>query len=144
MTAAERLYTGVILDHVRNPRNWGTLEPSDFSHEDGSSVCGDEVRIDVRVNDDRIAEIAFSGRGCAVSQAAASILTEMAEGMSLDQVRALTEDDLLAGIGGSISRGRLGCALLSLSVLQTGLRDGGGTETDVATSLTEFGISLEE
>jgi len=122
MSAAARLYTDVILDHARNPRNRGYLEPADISYEDGSSVCGDEIRIDVTVNDDRIAEIAFSGRGCAVSQASASILTEMAEGMSLDQARALTETDLLAEIGGSVSRGRLRCALLALNVLQAGLR----------------------
>jgi nitrogen fixation NifU-like protein len=139
MTAAERLYSAVILDHVRNPRNWGNLDPADFSYEDGSAVCGDEIRIDVRVNDDRIAEIAFTGRGCAVSQAAASILTAMAEGMSLDRARALTETDLLAEIGSPIGCARLRCALLSLSVLQTGLRDGGrgvagrGTETDLST-----------
>jgi nitrogen fixation NifU-like protein len=135
MTAAERLYSDVMLDHVRNPRNRGRLEPSDVSYEDASSVCGDDILIDVRVNDDRIAEIAFSGRGCAVSQAAASILTEMALGLSLDQARALTEADLLAEFGGPVSRGRLECALLSLNVLRAGLRGlgGRGTERDVST-----------
>jgi len=79
------------------------------------------VRIDVRVENDHIAEIAFSGRGCAVSQASASILTEMVEGLPLDEVKAITKDDLLDEIGIPVSPARLKCALLSLKVLKAGL-----------------------
>jgi nitrogen fixation protein NifU and related proteins len=118
---ADDIYREIILDHYRNPRNKGTLDPNDFSYEDVNPLCGDEVRIDVRVKDDRIDEIAFSGRGCAVSQASASILMEMVEGKSLDHVKAITKDDLLEEIGIPVSPARLKCALLGLKVLKAGL-----------------------
>lgn len=118
---ADDIYREIILDHYKNPRNRGTLDPHDFSYEDVNPLCGDEVRIDVRVENDHIAEIAFSGRGCAVSQASASILTEMVEGLPLDEVKAITKDDLLDEIGIPVSPARLKCALLSLKVLKAGL-----------------------
>ena len=118
---ADDIYREIILDHYRNPRNKGTLDPNDFSYEDVNPLCGDEVRIDVRVRDDKIDEIAFSGRGCAVSQASASILMEMVEGKSLEDVKAITKDDLLEEIGIPVSPARLKCALLGLKVLKAGL-----------------------
>jgi len=118
---AADLYREVILDHYRNPRNKGTLDPADYSYEDTNPLCGDEVRIDVRVADDRVADIKFSGRGCAISQAAASILTEMVEGRPLTEVKALTKDDVLEELGVPVSPARLKCALLGLKVLKAGL-----------------------
>ncbi len=115
------LYQGKILDHATRPRNRGILEPADYSHEDAGLVCGDEIRIDIRVRGDRIAEVAFSGQGCAVSQAAASILTELLANMALDDVKALAEDDLLAAIGVPVGPARRECALLSLWVLKAGM-----------------------
>jgi len=117
----ESLYREIILDHYRNPRNRGTLDPHDYSAEDVNPLCGDEIRIDVRVADGKVDEIKFSGRGCAVSQASASILTEMVEGMTLDEVKALTKDDLLEEIGIPVSPARMKCALLSLKVLKAGV-----------------------
>ena len=118
---ADSLYREVILDHYRNPRNTGTLDPADYSYEDTNPLCGDEVRIDVRVADDRVADIKFSGRGCAVSQASTSILTEMVQGQTLDDVKALTKDDLLEELGILVSPARMKCALLGLKVLKAGL-----------------------
>ena len=118
---AADLYREVILDHYRNPRNKGTLDPADYSYEDTNPLCGDEVRIDVRVADDRVADVKFSGRGCAISQAAASILTEMVQGRPLAEVKALTKDDLLDELGIPVSPARLKCALLGLKVLKPGL-----------------------
>ena len=118
---AADLYREVILDHYRNPRNKGTLDPADYSYEDTNPLCGDEVRIDVRVADDRVAEVKFSGRGCAISQASASILTEMVEGRPLAEVKALTKDDVLEELGVPVSPARLKCALLGLKVLKAGL-----------------------
>jgi nitrogen fixation protein NifU and related proteins len=118
---ADSIYREIIMDHSRNPRNKGTLDPADFTYEDVNPLCGDEIRIDVRVKNDQIDEIAFSGRGCAVSQASASILTEMVDGMSIEQVKAITKDDLLEEIGIPVSPARLKCALLSLKVLKAGL-----------------------
>ena len=118
---ADNLYREVILDHNRNPRNKGTLDPADFSYEDTNPLCGDEVRIDVRVAGDRIADIKFSGRGCAISQASTSILTEMVHGRPLAEAKALTKDDLLDELGVPVSPARLKCALLGLKVLKAGL-----------------------
>ena len=115
------IYQGKVLDHSMNPRNRGILEPADYSYEDTGSVCGDEVRIDIRVNGGRVTEVAFSGRGCAVSQASASVLTELIATMTLDDIEALTEDDLLAAIDVPLTPARLECALLALTVLRTGM-----------------------
>src|ERR671917_2017451 len=111
------LYREIILDHNRNPRNKGTLDPADYSYEDTNPLCGDEIRIDLRVEGDRVADVKFSGRGCAVSQASASILTEMIQDMPLDEVKALTKDDLLDELGIPVSPARMKCALLGLKVL---------------------------
>jgi len=117
----DSIYREVILEHSKNPSHKGTLDPADFSYEDSNPLCGDEVRIDVRVNDNHISEIAFSGQGCAISQASASILTELVDGMSLDEVKAFSKDDLLEEIGIELSPARLKCALLSLKVLKAGV-----------------------
>lgn len=118
---AENIYREVILDHSRNPRNKGTLDPADYTFEDVNPLCGDEIRMDVRVKADRIDEIRFSGRGCAISQAAASILTEMAAGRPLDEVKAINRDDILEELGVPISPARMKCALLGLKVLKASL-----------------------
>src|SRR5689334_34682 len=118
---AEGLYREIILDHYRNPRNTGTLDPADYSYEDTNPLCGDEVRIDLRVKDGVVDEVRFSGRGCAISQAAASMLTELIDGQPLDEVKALTKDDLLEELGVPISPARMKCALLPLKVLKAGI-----------------------
>lgn len=118
---ADDIYREIILDHYKNPRNKGTLDPNDYTYEDVNPLCGDEIRVDVRVKDDCVSQIAFSGRGCAVSQASASILMEMVEGKSLDEVKAITKDDLLEEIGIPVSPARLKCALLGLKVLKAGI-----------------------
>jgi len=117
----DNLYNETVLDHYNNPRNRGVLDAADFSHEDAGSVCGDEVRIDVRVAEGRVSAIAYSGRGCAVSQASASILTSFVEGMSLDEVAKLTNAELLEATGIPARSARVECALLSLHVLRIGL-----------------------
>ncbi len=127
----DSLYRELILDHYRNPRNKGILDPADYSYEDTNPLCGDEVRIDLRVAGDRVEAIRFSGRGCAVSQASASILTEMVEGKALDEVKALTKDDLLEELGIPVSPARLKCALLGLKVLKAGIYGVAQTEDDL-------------
>lgn len=117
----DSIYREIILEHYKNPSNRGTLDPADFSYEDVNPLCGDEIRIDVRVADDHISEIRFSGRGCAVSQASASILTEMAEGKSLDEVKAIGKDELLDEIGIPVSPAQMKCAMLGLKVLKAGI-----------------------
>jgi nitrogen fixation NifU-like protein len=119
--AEDSIYREIILEHYKNPSNKGTLDPADFTYEDVNPLCGDEIRIDVRITDDRVSEIRFSGRGCAVSQASASILTEMVEGMSLDAVKSLGRDELLEEIGIPVSPARMKCAMLGLKVLKAGV-----------------------
>ena len=119
--AGDSIYREIILDHYQNPRNRGTLDPNDYTYEDSNPLCGDEVRIDIRVKDDTIGDIAFSGQGCAISQASASILMELVEGKSLDEVKQLGKEELLDELGIELSPARLKCALLSLKVLKAGL-----------------------
>jgi nitrogen fixation protein NifU and related proteins len=115
------IYREVILEHSKHPNNFGTLDPNDYSFEDTNPLCGDEVRIDVRSDGDRVSEIAFSGQGCAISQASASILMELVEGKKLDEIKAMGKDELLEELGITLSPARLKCALLSFSVLKTAL-----------------------
>ncbi|HEU4792728.1 MAG TPA: SUF system NifU family Fe-S cluster assembly protein [Nitrolancea sp.] len=114
------LYREVILDHYRNPRNAGTIEDPDISYEDTNPLCGDRIRIDLKVVEGKVADIKFHGRGCAISQASTSMLTEMIQGKELDEIRSLTAQDLLDELGIPISPARVKCALLGLKVLKTG------------------------
>lgn len=114
-------YRENILDHYRNPRNKGTLESATHSHEEDNPLCGDVVRIDLHVNeDDIIDEVLFKGRGCAISQASASMLTEMVKGKTLSDAKAIGKEEILEALGISIGPTRLKCALLSLKVLKAG------------------------
>jgi len=114
------LYREEILDHSRNPRNFGEIEEPDFTFEDSNPLCGDRVRIDVKVDHGIIADIKFSGRGCAISQAAASMLTEMVKGHAVEEIRELSAEDMLDELGIPISPARIKCALLGLKVLKSG------------------------
>jgi nitrogen fixation NifU-like protein len=125
---SDDLYREVILDHYKNPRGFGSLEPCDAKAEGQNPLCGDEVSITVRFDgDSRIEEIAFEGRGCAISQAATSMLMEMVEGKTVEEVAALTKDDLLEEIHVPLSPIRLKCALLGLGVLKVALHRAKGT-----------------
>jgi nitrogen fixation NifU-like protein len=121
---ADSLYREVILDHYKNPRNFGKLDPADFTAEDTNPLCGDQIRVDLRVEDGVVADVKFTGRGCAVSLASASILTELVMGMPLEEVRALTKDDMLEEIGIPVSPARMKCALLGFNVMNLGLAIG--------------------
>jgi nitrogen fixation protein NifU and related proteins len=115
------LYREQILDLYENPLNHGELDPHDFSYEEDNPLCGDVIRIDVRLGEDgRIAELAWSGDGCAISQASASLLTDHVKGMTLDEVKALESQALLDLLGIPLSMARVKCALLSLKVLKAG------------------------
>ena len=95
----EDLYREVILDHYQNPRNYGTLEPADISYEEDNPVCGDHIRLDLRLKDGRVSEVRFSGHGCAISQASASMLTEAIQGKTLEEVKAFGKEDVLDMLG---------------------------------------------
>ena len=129
MSEFDQLYREVILDHYRNPRNHGTIEDAD-AHADGQNpLCGDEVSISVRFAEDgeTIAEVGFEGRGCAISQAETSMLTELVRGRKASEVAALPKDELLDEIGIPLTPIRLKCAILGLGVLKVALHKAKGT-----------------
>jgi nitrogen fixation NifU-like protein len=116
------LYRELILDRYKHPLKRGTLDPHDYTYEDENPLCGDKIRIDVRMGPDgRVIEASFSGTGCAISQASADLLVESIVGKSLDEVKALSKDDILEMLGIELGPVRLKCALLSLKVLKSGV-----------------------
>ena len=116
----EQFYREYILDHYKNPRNYGRLESPTLSHEEDNPLCGDIVGIDLQLKDGNIEEVRFHGRGCAISQASASLLTERLKGISLDEARKISKEDVFEDLGIDISPARIKCALLSLKVLKVG------------------------
>jgi nitrogen fixation NifU-like protein len=115
------LYREQIIDRYKNPRMHGELDPHDVSYKDDNPLCGDVIRIDLRIDeDDRVAEAAFSGEGCAISQASADLLLESIVGKLLDEVKAIGKPEILEMLGIELGPVRLKCALLSLKVLKAG------------------------
>ena len=125
----QQMYREVILDHYKNPRGHGAREPHDAHAEGQNPLCGDEVSIFVRFGDDgdTIDDIIFEGRGCAISQAATSMLTEMVKGRKASEVAVLPKDELLDEIGIPLTPIRLKCAILGLGVLKVALHRSKGT-----------------
>jgi nitrogen fixation NifU-like protein len=116
---SEDIYREIILDHYRNPRNKGRISDADVTFHDSNPLCGDEIDIHLKVEDDIVKDIKFEGRGCAISQASASMLTEMVMNKSLTSVKELGKDDILENIGlVNLGPARIKCALLSLKVLK--------------------------
>lgn len=111
------------MDHYRNPRNHGTLAQADFCAEQRNSSCGDEVIFTGIISDNTLIDVAFQGKGCVVSQATASLLSEKVRGMLLDEILILDNDDLLAMLGMQLGPVRMLCAFLSLAALQKGIRE---------------------
>jgi nitrogen fixation NifU-like protein len=109
-----------ILDHYENPRNKGVLDDPDISHEEDNPVCGDHIRVDLKVDGGIITDVRFSGRGCSISQASASMLTEEIKGKPLDEVKHWGKEKVLDMLGIPIGPVRMKCALLSLKVLKAG------------------------
>jgi nitrogen fixation NifU-like protein len=120
VAADDQFYREYILDHYKNPRNFGRLEDADIRHEEENPLCGDVVGIDIKVDAGKVADVRFHGRGCAISQASASLLTERLKGMTLDDAKKIGKEDVLGELGIEISPARIKCALLSLKVLKAG------------------------
>jgi nitrogen fixation NifU-like protein len=120
----DNLYRDFILEHYRSPHNKGVLDPHDLHFADSNPTCGDEMSMTLRLDDPKqhIADVAFDGRGCAISQASASILTDELRGMSLADVQGMDPKHVLDELGVPIGPARLKCALLSYKVLQGAVR----------------------
>jgi len=129
MNEFDQMYREVILDHYKNPRGHGVIEDADAEAEGQNPLCGDEVSIYVAFGDDgeTIDEVKFSGRGCAISQAATSMLMEMAKGRKATEMAALYKDQLLDEIGIPLTPVRLKCAMLGLTTLKVALHKAKGT-----------------
>ena len=127
MSEFDNLYREVILDHYKSPRHYGRLESPDGEAEGQNPLCGDELSIQVAYEGDTISDIAFEGRGCAISQAATSMLTEMIRGRTVAELAAMPKEELLEEIGIPLSPVRLKCALLGLGVLKVALHRAVGT-----------------
>ncbi len=110
----------VILDHYKNPRNFGVIEEADISYQDNNPFCGDEIRIDIKLNGNRVEDIKFSGKGCSISMAAASMLTEEMMGKSLDEIREFGKEKMLELLDIPLGPVRVKCGLLALKILKAG------------------------
>jgi nitrogen fixation protein NifU and related proteins len=142
----EALYRDYILEHYRHPHNFGIIEAPDARYEGANPLCGDRITMMLGIREGVVAEVAFTGRGCAISQASASLLTDEIKGKPVAEVEKLTADDVLDLLGIEISPARLKCALLSLDTVSRALEERGnvaagasaeaatGTAVDTATA----------
>lgn len=115
------MYADTILDYYRNPRNYGHITEAEIKAKDFNPLCGDEIEMNIKLNGNSIKDVKFSGKGCAISQASASMLTELVMGKKLEDAAKLTKQDILDMLGIEISYVRIKCALLSLKVLKLGV-----------------------
>lgn len=112
------MYGENILDHYRNPKNFGKLEDPDVKFKEFNPLCGDEYEFQLRFSDGSVKDVKFNGDGCAISMASASMLSEFAKGKKISEVKKISEEDVFKLLGVSISPARIKCALLPLSVLK--------------------------
>ena len=126
------LYRDYILEHYRRPHNFGVIDAPTASHEGANPLCGDRITMQLAIADGTVERVGFTGRGCAISQASASLLTDEIKGKPLAEVEKLGTDDVLDLLGIEISPARLKCATLSLDTLQHALADGGSRPSQTA------------
>ena len=117
------LYSDILLDHFRHPRNYGSLDAPDISNEQFNPLCGDRIRIEIKLEKSIVNEARFKGDGCAISTAAASLLTELVLGKDITQLTNLSDAQLISALESDIQPARLQCALLPLQALREGLKD---------------------
>jgi len=117
------LYSDVLLDHFRHPRNYGSIDAPDISYESFNPLCGDRIRIELKLDQATVQEARFKGDGCAISTAAASLLTELLIGTSIEQAAAISDDELISALESDIQPTRRQCALLPLEALRQGLSE---------------------
>ena len=118
----DSLYREEILEHYKYPRNRGSIANPDITYKDTNPLCGDECQIDIALDEKKnVKEIKFNAKGCAISQAATSMLTDMVEGKSLEEIKKIGKEEILKELGMELGPVRLKCALLCLKVLKSGV-----------------------
>jgi nitrogen fixation protein NifU and related proteins len=133
------VYSEIILDYYRHPRNKGSLSNPQIMAKDSNPLCGDVIEMQLELDKNNLVkDVKFNGQGCAISQASASMLTEIVKGKNLDEVRGISKDDILSLIGGQLSAVRLKCALLSLKVLKTGVYEFLGSSSSTKDELSSL------
>lgn len=118
---SSEIYKDIILDYYRNPRNFGDLPEPDVRAKDSNPLCGDIIEMQLKIKDGKVDDVRFKGKGCAISQASASMLTEVVKGKTLDEIKALGKPDVLQLLGIDPGPTRIKCALLGLKVLKLGV-----------------------
>lgn len=122
MSSNADIYHEMIVDYSRNPINYGEIENHDVTFHDSNPLCGDSIDIDMKIDDDKVTDIKFHGKGCAICMACTSVLTEITKGKSIDEARAIEKNDVLGELGlEHLQAVRIKCALLSLKVLKSAL-----------------------
>jgi len=117
------LYSDILLDHFRHPRNYGSLDAPDISNEQFNPLCGDRIRLELKFEQSKVSAARFKGDGCAISTAAASLLTELVLGKNLEELTNVPDEQLISALESNIQPARLQCALLPLQALREGLVD---------------------
>ncbi|MDO8526272.1 MAG: SUF system NifU family Fe-S cluster assembly protein [Deltaproteobacteria bacterium] len=117
----DALYKEEILEHYKHPRNRGAIDKPDITYKDTNPLCGDECQIDLKIEEGKVTEVKFMAKGCAISQAATSMLTDMIEGKPVEEIKQLGKKEILDALGIELGPVRLKCALLCLKVLKAGV-----------------------
>ncbi len=144
MSGGTDIYHEMIVDYSRNPINYGEIENHDVTFHDSNPLCGDSIDIDMKIDDNKVTDIKFHGKGCAICMACTSVLTEITKGKSLDDVRKIEKNDILGELGlEHLQAVRIKCALLSLKVLKSALYTYLGSHLDDKTGVDTLKTEAE-
>jgi len=144
MSGGPDIYHEMIVDYSRNPINYGEIENHDVTFHDSNPLCGDSIDIDMKIDDSKVTDIKFHGKGCAICMACTSVLTEITKGKSLDDVRKIEKNDVLSELGlEHLQAVRIKCALLSLKVLKSALYTYLGSHLDDKTGVDTLKTEAE-
>jgi nitrogen fixation NifU-like protein len=144
MSGGTDIYHEMIVDYSRNPINYGEIKNHDVTFHDSNPLCGDSIDIDMKIDDNKVTDIKFHGKGCAICMACTSVLTEITKGKSLDDVRKIEKNDILGELGlEHLQAVRIKCALLSLKVLKSALYTYLGSHLDDKTGVDTLKVEAE-
>ena len=144
MSSGADIYHEMIVDYSRNPINYGEIENHDVTFHDSNPLCGDSIDIDMKIDDQKVTDIKFHGKGCVICMACTSVLTEITKGKSLDDVRKIEKNDVLGELGlEHLQAVRIKCALLSLKVLKSALYTYLGSNLDDSASIDNLKAEAE-